>query len=87
MTLRYYPMAALSSLVFTDLHADTQLLIVGDTDSEKPTTNLKIGWHYFAKDTGKTYKAVSSTSWADGGGAKTESHIPLLVVDGVLSYT
>ena len=70
MAILYYPLREVEGCVPANLYADTQLFMVGDTDAEKPTSGLKLGWRYFAKDNGKIYKATSTTAWAEiGGGA------------------
>lgn len=38
---------------------------IADTDAEKPTTGLTIDDYLYAVDTGKLYKAISSTEWEE----------------------
>ena len=83
MAILYYPHND-CDLVLTDLYADIQLLMVGDTDAEKPTSGLRVGWRYFAKDNGKFYKATGVATWVElaaGGGGAAWGAITGLIAD------
>jgi len=52
-------------------------------DAEKPTSGLVPGQQLFCTDTQKEYRAINSTTWVLIGGThtKTESHVPLVMLD------